>query len=96
MMTEARATIGTAHADQYLQQLCKHWSHRLAVESSPGRARITMPSGAIVLLHAESERLDVTIRAADAATLAETKEVVVRHLDRFAFREAPLPFDWSA
>jgi hypothetical protein len=22
------------------------------------------------------------------------KGVVARHLDRFAFREAPLPFDW--
>jgi hypothetical protein len=37
----------------------------------------------------------ITVEAADEATVERTEGVVARHLDRFAFREAPLPFAWS-
>jgi hypothetical protein len=36
----------------------------------------------------------VTIAARDEPTLERMKSVLATHLDRFAFREAPLPFDW--
>lgn len=65
------------------------------VERDGGRARITMFSGARVALEAGPDSLHVGIEAPDERALKETQEVVVAHLDRFAFREAPLPFDWS-
>ena len=34
----ATANVPTAHASKYLQQLCKHWQHNLAVEFTPERA----------------------------------------------------------
>jgi hypothetical protein len=37
----------------------------------------------------------VTVDADDAETLDRIKGVVASHLDRFAFREAPLAFQWS-
>jgi hypothetical protein len=44
---------------------------------------------------ADADALTVTVEAADEATVERMKGVVARHLDRFAFREAPLPFAWA-
>jgi hypothetical protein len=46
-------------------------------------------------MRAEGEALSVTIQAEDAETLERMQGVLATHLDRFAFREAPLPFDWQ-
>jgi hypothetical protein len=43
---------------------------------------------------AEPEHPRVRIET-DADNLARMKDVVAKHLDRFAFREAPLTFDWT-
>ena len=40
--------------------------------------------------------LDVRIDASIEGQLEGLKGAVARHLDRFAFREAPLTFDWQA
>lgn len=95
-MATSHARVPTGHASRYLQQLCKHWSHKLEVEFTPENARIVMPSGAVTTLAAAKDALDVAIEADSAETVAQTIPVIERHLDRFAFREAPLPFDWSA
>ena len=39
--------------------------------------------------------LSVTIDAQQKETVERMKGVVASHLDRFAFREAPLKLDWS-
>jgi hypothetical protein len=36
----------------------------------------------------------VTIEPKEDADVERFKQVVAEHLDRFAFREAPLRFDW--
>lgn len=90
------AITPTTHASRYLQQLAKHWSHKLEVEFTPVHATIRFPSGAVATLEAGEEALTSTIEAPDAETLTRMKMVVAEHLDRFAFREAPLPFAWSS
>jgi len=89
------ARVPTPHASRYLQQLCKHWSHKLEVAFDPAHGTIRFPSGALVTLDAGAEALDARIEAPDAEMLEQMKGVVARHLDRFAFREAPLPFAWQ-
>ena len=37
-MPASQATIPTTAASRYLQQLCKHWSHKFAVEFTPSTA----------------------------------------------------------
>ncbi len=102
---EARAIAGvpTAHASKYLQQLCKHWQHNLAVEFTPDHGTVAFPrdargadwpDDALVTFDAGGDTLSVRIDASNDEHLAVMKDVVVRHLDRFAFREAPLTFDW--
>jgi hypothetical protein len=104
-MNSAIARVPTAHASKYLQQLCKHWQHNLAVEFTPDHGTVTFPKDArgatwaddaLVTFDAGSEALTVRIDASSAEHVETMQGVVARHLDRFAFREAPLTFDWAA
>ena len=101
----AIARVPTAHGGKYLQQLCKHWQHNLAVEFTAEHGTVTFPrdargaewaADALVTFDAGPDSLSVRIDASSDAHLEAMQGVVARHLDRFAFREAPLAFDWQA
>lgn len=96
-MSEARAAcrVATREGARYVEQLAKHWSHKLKVERTGEAARITLPSEAVVTLRPEAEALAISVEAADGETLAEAQGVVAAHLDRFAFREGPLSYNWG-
>ncbi len=87
------ATIATTHGSRYLQQLCKHWSHKFETRFDPTQGEIDFPMGPI-RLSADDARLTVVLEPKEDADVEKFKQVVADHLDRFAFREAPLPFDW--
>ena len=93
-MTSAKAHVPTANAAKYLQQVCKHWSHRLRVELQEGVGTVRFPD-AVATMTARSSELVVSVEADDEQMLDLIKGVVAKHLDRFAFREAPLSFEWS-
>ena len=86
-MPASQATIATASASRYLQQLCKHWSHKFAVEFTPQRGTIPFDTTRVCTLDASAEALALRIEAADDATLERMQGVVIDHLKRFAFRE---------
>jgi hypothetical protein len=98
------ARVPTANGSRYLQQLCKHWQHNLEVAFDPRQGRIVFPRDArgadwpgegIVTMTAQVETLDCRIDASAPGQLEALKGALARHLDRFAFREAPLTFDWQ-
>ena len=93
-MPIAKASVPTASAAKYMAQLCKHWSHKLAVELSEGKGVVRFPA-AVATFDARAEALLVTIEGEKSEEVERLKGVVVSHLDRFAFREAPLRFDWT-
>lgn len=86
-MPASQAAIPTASASRYLQQLCKHWSHKFAVEFTPQHGTIPFDSTRLCTLDAAPDALTLRIEAADDATLERTQGVVIDHLKRFAFRE---------
>jgi hypothetical protein len=99
----ATASVPTTQGSKYLQQLCKHWQHNLAVQFTPEHGTVVFPKdtrGAdwpgdgLVTFDAGAEALTVRIDASIEGQLEALKGAVARHLDRFAFREAPLAFDW--
>ena len=103
MTFSTTAAVPTAHGSRYLQQLCKHWAHNLAVDFNPEHGTVTFPKDvrgadypgdARVVFHAAPAVLEVRIDATSPEQRKALKGVVASHLDRFAFREAPLPFDW--
>lgn len=102
-MPVATAIIPTMQGSRYLQQLCKHWSHNLSVEFDAARGTVIFPADARgadwpgdgkVDFAAADGALTVTIEGSTAEHVEALKGAVQRHLDRFAFRESPLPFDW--
>lgn len=88
------ATVATTHGSRYLQQLCKHWSHKFETDFSPEQGVIAFPMGPIRMA-AQPDALVVTLEPNADVDVEKFKQVVADHLDRFAFREAPLPFDWK-
>ena len=52
------------------------------------------PGDGLVTFDAGPDTLTVRIDATSPDQLDGLKGAVARHLDRFAFREAPLAFDW--
>jgi len=103
MTHESTVRVPTPNASRYLQQLCKHWSHNLAVEFTPERGTVTFPrdargadwpEAATLTMQAHGDSLECRLEASADGQLDGLKGAVARHLDRFAFREAPLRFDW--
>ena len=99
----ASASVPTAAGSKYLQQLCKHWQHNLTVAFTPDHGTVVFPrdargadwpADALVTFDAGADALAVRIDASAEGQLDALKGAVARHLDRFAFREAPLAFDW--
>ena len=97
------ARVPTANGSRYLQQLCKHWSHNLAVEFTAERGSVVFPRDirgadwpgpATLTLVAGADALECRIEASAEGQRDGLKGAVASHLDRFAFREAPLRFDW--
>ena len=93
-MSVSVARVPTHSASRYLQQLAKHWSHKITVVFDTEEATIDFPNGAKLQMRADSETLDVVLTVPDGEEAGRMREVVSSHLDRFAFREAPLTFDW--
>lgn len=93
-MTAATAHVPTANAEKYVKQLCKHWSHKLDVELGETTGIVRFGQ-AVASMAAGADELVVTIEAESDEILERMKGVVSSHLDRFAFREAPLRFDWK-
>lgn len=103
MSMTSTARVPTANGARYLQQLCKHWAHNLAVEFDAGHGRVVFPRDArgaswagdsVVTFDAHPDALVCTITASEPGQLDGLQGTLARHLDRFAFREAPLAFDW--
>lgn len=102
-MTTAIAQVPTASASRYLQQLCKHWQHNLQVEFTSEHGTVAFPKDARGATWADDGKatfdagdatLAVRIDASSPEHCDALKGIVASHLDRFAFREAPLAFDW--
>lgn len=104
MSLNSAASVPTANGSRYLQQLCKHWSHNLQVDYDADRGKVVFPrdargadwpGDATVTMTAREGALDCRIDASAPGQLEGLKGALARHLDPFAFREAPLAFDWK-
>jgi len=93
-MSVSVARVPTGSASRYLQQLAKHWSHKMEVSFSAEEGSIAFPNGSVLAMKADSDSLDLVLTVPEGEEEGRMREVVASHLDRFAFREAPLTFDW--
>lgn len=102
-MFTSTAVVPTERASRYLQQLCKHWAHNLTIEFDANQGRITFPKDArgadwpgdaIFTMTASDSALTCRIDASADGQLQGLKRAVELHLDRFAFREGELVYNW--
>lgn len=98
------SSVLTEYSSKYLQQLCKHWSHNLDVNFDAEKGEVKFPhdlrgakwaGDGKLIMTAHAAHLDLQIDASSEEHLAALKEVVQSHIDRFAFRETPLNYDWK-
>src|SRR5262245_19295918 len=93
-MNHSSARIETERASIYLQQLCKHFAHKLPVTFAPEQGQITFSAG-ICRLEASNGVLVLKAEAEDDARLVQLQGVIDKHLLRFAFRDPP-KIEWCA
>ncbi len=94
-MSRSMAIVPTTHASRYLQQLCKHWSHKFAVTFDAHSGHVPLPLGTVDLA-AGDMALTVTCETTEGGDLERIQQVVAEHLNRFAHREGELSFQWQA
>ncbi|MDE1906488.1 MAG: DUF2218 domain-containing protein [Rhodospirillales bacterium] len=84
----ATAIIPTASAKRYLGQFVSHFSHKLPALREPDNSQgeVSFTTG-LCTMDADAQKLSIILNAADEAGLTRLKEIVDRHLLRFAFRE---------
>lgn len=87
------ARITTPKASGYLQQLCKHFAHKIDVTFTPQSGMITFTFGVASLVAAQ-DILEMQAQAGTTADLNRLQNVLTSHLERFAFRE-DFNIEWS-
>ena len=95
-MIASETTVATENASQYLQQLCKHWAHKFAVEFTPAHGTVPFPENRRCVLDADAQLLTIRVEAGDNASLERMQQVVIDHLKRFAFRENLGDVTWKS
>ncbi|AIT78814.1 DUF2218 domain-containing protein [Novosphingobium pentaromativorans] len=93
-MSTIAAKVATPNGGKYVRQVCKHWSHKFEVEVEGDTGKVHFPS-AVTTMAGDEEGIAIEITGEDKATLERLTEVVANHIDRFAFREGSLNYEWS-
>ena len=86
-MTRSRLNLTTEHGSKYLQQLGKHFGHKVPVTFTPTQGDVTLPFGTCEMMATDTD-LAITVRGAPQ-DLGRLERFVGDHLARFAFRENP-------
>ncbi|NVO56741.1 DUF2218 domain-containing protein [Rhodobacteraceae bacterium B1Z28] len=93
-MHTAQSSFQTKNASRYLQQLCKHFSHKVDAQYDDTAGRVDFEIGQAQLA-AFPDRLEFVARSDDPDGLQRTKSVLEDHIIRFAFRENLSGLSWS-
>ena len=95
------AMVPTKSGSRYLQQLCKHWAHNMAVEFTAERGTVTFPKNArgadwpgdgLVTMIAHPDVLECRIDATVEGQRDGLKGALARHLDRFCVPRGAVKF----
>ncbi len=94
-MPTSQARVQTSEASRYLQQLCRHWSHKFPVQNTPEHGTVPFGEDRVCTFDAEPDALLMRIHTPDPVGLTRLENVVSDHLQRFAFRESLGEITWS-
>ena len=102
MNSQASAVIAQGFAkcekpERYIQQLVSHWSHKMATSYDEGDGMGAFPFSDVesAVMTAHPGGIAITLTTAEAERNEHMRGVIEHHIDRFAFREAPLEYEWK-
>ena len=83
--------------ERYIRQLVKHWGHKMATSYDEGDGMGAFPFSELenAVMTARPGGIAITLTTGDHACSERLRGVIERHINRFAFREAPLSFEWK-
>ena len=83
--------------ERYIKQLVSHWGHKMATSFDEGDGMGSFPFSdtTSAVMTARPEGVAITLTTANHEENVRMRGVIERHLDRFAFREAPLTYQWT-
>lgn len=90
----AIAHYPSPNASKYVQQLAKHFAHKIEVQLDADSAEFTLQAGS-VRLEAKDDMLLARVEAEDAKSLIDARYVIDKHLVIFAFREGFVGLEWK-
>ena len=93
-MIRSTGTYVSPKASQYLQQLCKHFAHKVEVSFDANQGQVALGFGPASMTSTD-DRLIVTVTAPDLAALPQARHVIDKHLALFAHREGFETLDWQ-
>lgn len=93
-MPVTSARYVTPHGSKYLQQLCKHFAHKVEVTYDATSASVPLPTGQVTMA-ADAEALVVRIVAEDIRSMIQARFVIDSHLVPFAARENFTGLTWQ-
>ena len=93
-MLRSRAFYPTQHGSKYLQQLCKHFGHKVEVTFDDTTGTASLPAGP-AKLEASAEGLSIEVTGPEAKDIIQARFVVDSHLVTFAHRENFTGLTWS-
>ena len=84
---------------RYIQQLVKHWGHKMATsydaDNNGGTGVFPFDDHNNAVMMVLPEGIAITLTTGEQERNIQLRGVIERHLDRFAFREAPLNYEWK-
>lgn len=86
-MTQSKLHLATEHGSKYLQQLSKHFGHKVPVTFTPTQGNVTLPFGTCEMAATDS-KLSITV-VGEVRDIGRLERFIAEHLARFAFRENP-------
>lgn len=88
------ARFETQHASKYLQQLCKHFAHKVEVAYDDRQGHAALPPGRAEM-RAEDGALTIRLESEDVRNMIHARFVIDSHLATFAHREGFTGLNWS-
>jgi hypothetical protein len=92
-MLSARATVETQKADRYMRALCNHFARKVTAEYEGNHGTVQFGFGNCEF-DVTDNALNILVQAEDNERLAQVKDVVGGHLERFAASAEALTVEW--
>lgn len=93
-MTTTTGRWATPKASQYLQQLCKHFGHKVETSFDERAGTIAFSEAPVQLIATDTELL-VVVEGTTPETTTRYRDMIDSHLKRFAFRDGFETMDWA-